>query len=79
LYPNPVKDVVTIETSLDVAAKVHVRVITDNGKVVQDLDKGVLNAGLQQIYINTANLAKGSYVVQLTVGNNHYSQIMVRE
>ena len=79
LYPNPVKDVATIETNLDVASKVEVRVVTDNGKVIQDLDKGILNAGLQQIYINTAELASGSYMVQLIVGNNHYSQVLVKE
>jgi hypothetical protein len=79
LYPNPAKDVTTIETNLDVASKVEVRVVTANGKVVEYLDKGVLNPGLQQIYINTSNLAKGSYIVQLTVGDNHYSQMMVKE
>jgi hypothetical protein len=79
LYPNPANDVATVETNLDVASKVHLRVISDNGKVVQDLDKGVLNPGLQQIYISTSNLAKGSYIVQLTVGSDHYSQIMVKQ
>jgi hypothetical protein len=79
LYPNPANDVATVETNLDVASKVHVRVVSGNGKVVQDFDKGVLNPGLQQIYISTSNLAKGSYIVQLTVGNDHYSQIMVKQ
>jgi hypothetical protein len=79
LYPNPAIDIATVETNLDVASKVHVRVVSDNGTVVQDLDKGVLNPGLQQIYISTSNLAKGSYIIQLTVGNDHYSQIMVKQ
>ncbi len=79
LYPNPVKDVATIETSLDVASKVQVQVVTRDGKIVQAFDKGFLNAGLQQIYINTNGLAKGSYIVNVIVGNNKYSQIMVKQ
>jgi hypothetical protein len=79
LYPNPAQDGATIEVGLDVASKVQVRIITNNGKIVQAVDKGTLNAGLQQIYLNTNGLSKGSYVVQVMVGNKNYSQIMVKQ
>jgi hypothetical protein len=79
LYPNPVKDGATVEVSLDVASKVQVQLVAQDGKIIQSIDKGVLNAGLQQIYINTNGLAKGSYVVRVTVGDNKYSQIMMKQ
>ncbi len=79
LYPNPVKDGATIEMGLNAASKVQLQIVAHDGKIVQAIDKGILSAGLQQIYINTNGLAKGSYIVHIKVGDKKYSQTMVKQ
>ena len=79
LYPNPVKDIATLELSLDAASKVNAQVISRDGKILLNMDKGILNAGTQQIYINTQSLAKGTYLIRLTVGDKTYSQPFVKD
>jgi hypothetical protein len=79
LYPNPVKDIATVELNLETASKVIVQVISHDGKVVLTSDKGIINPGTQQVFINTQNLAKGSYIVRTTIGEKTYSQLLVKE
>ena len=71
LYPNPVKDIATIELNLAAASKVNVQVISRDGKIVINSDKGILTEATQQVFINTQSLAKGSYIVRITVGDKH--------
>ncbi|MEP6466649.1 MAG: T9SS type A sorting domain-containing protein [Parafilimonas sp.] len=79
LYPNPVKDVATVELNLETASKVTVQVFSRDGKVVLTTDKGIINAGTQQVFINTQNLATGSYIVRTKVGDKTYSQMIIKE
>jgi type IX secretion system substrate protein len=79
LYPNPVKDVATVELNLEAASKVVVQVISRDGKVVLTSDKGIINSGTQQVFINTQNLAAGSYIVRTKVGDKTYSQLLMKE
>jgi hypothetical protein len=79
LYPNPVKEVATVELHLDVASKVSVQLVAQDGKVLISADKGLLTEGTQQIFINTRTIAKGSYILRLTVNDKKYTQILVKE
>jgi len=79
LYPNPVKEKATIEVNLETASKVKARLISRDGKVLLNTDKGVLNEGIQQFYINTQSIAKGSYILRITIGDKTYSQLLVKE
>jgi hypothetical protein len=79
LYPNPVKDHATIEVNLETASKVKAQLISRDGKILSNTDKGVLNEGTQQFYINTQTIAKGSYILRVTIGDKTYSQLLVKE
>ena len=79
LYPNPVKDVATVELSLESASKVNVQVISHDGKIVLNSDKGVMIQGTQQVFINTQNLAKGIYIAHITAGDKTYNIPFVKE
>lgn len=79
VYPNPVKDVATIELNLTASSKVNLQVISRDGKVVLNADKGVLNAGVQQIYLHTQGFARGSYIVRVKAGANTYTMPIIKE
>jgi|SRR6478735_1949363 len=79
IFPNPVKDVATVQVRLDAAAKVSAQLISRDGKVLLSVDKGVLTEGLQQFYINTQGIAKGSYVVRINVGDKNYAGVIMKD
>jgi hypothetical protein len=79
LYPNPVKDVATVELNLTASSKVNVQVIAADGRVVINADKGILNQGTQQVFINTQNLAKGSYIVRVKTDSDTFTKTIVKE
>ena len=73
------KDVATVQVRLDAAAKVSAQLISRDGKVLLTVNKGVLNEGLQQFYINTQGIAKGSYIIRINVGDKNYSGSIVKD
>jgi hypothetical protein len=79
LYPNPVKDVATIELNLTASSKVNVQVISRDGKMVINSNKGILNQGTQQIFVDTKGLAKGSYVVRVKTDATTYSIPIIKD
>jgi len=79
LYPNPVKDAATVELNLTKASKVNVQVISRDGRIIMNTDKGILNAGVQQVYINMQSLAKGSYIVRVKTDDDVYTKMVVKE
>ena len=79
LYPNPVKDVATVELNLEAFSKVKAQLVSRDGKTLLNIDKGALNKGTQQFYINTQSLAKGSYILRVTIGDKTYSRLLIKE
>jgi hypothetical protein len=79
LFPNPVKDKITFEFSLTTASKVSVQVISHDGRIVMNIDKGILAEGSQVISIDGKTLASGSYMVRLTAGDKAYTQSFIKE
>ena len=79
MYPNPVKDVATIELNLEASSKVKAQLVSRDGKILLNVDKGVLNEGTQQFYINTQSIAKGSYILRVTIGDKTYSRLLIKE
>lgn len=79
IFPNPVKDVATIQVRLSAASKVSAQVISQDGKVLATVDKGIMPEGLQQFYINTQNIAKGTYVIRIKADDKIYSGLIVKQ
>jgi Secretion system C-terminal sorting domain len=67
VFPNPVKDVATLNVDLSVAADILVYITDAAGKEVQKLTiNGAVGGNTKRI--NMSNLAKGTYVMKVTTG-----------
>jgi Secretion system C-terminal sorting domain len=67
VFPNPVKDVATLNVDLSVAADVLVYITDAAGKEVQKLTiNGAVGGNTKRI--NMSNFAKGTYVMKVTTG-----------
>jgi hypothetical protein len=79
IYPNPVKDKLTVELNLTADTKVNVQVISKDGRVLLNADKGTLPQGLQQLNFNVQNIAAGSYFVRVKAGEKSCVQMIVKQ
>jgi Secretion system C-terminal sorting domain len=70
LFPNPVKNKVSINYSLEFAGQISLEVYDIIGKKVQTVDAGLKNAGQHSIDVNFENkLPHGVYLLKLNTEN----------
>lgn len=79
LYPNPVKDKFTVELNLTADANITVQIISKDGRLLLNADKGMLPQGQQQLTFNIQNIASGSYFVRVKAGDKSYTQNIVKQ
>lgn len=60
-YPNPAKDQMTIEYSLDNATDVVIEILGSNGQIIAEYNQGQKEAGKHTYDLNVSNLASGKY------------------
>lgn len=65
VYPNPVRDISTIEFELENQTDVIINVYDINGRTVQSMNLQGMNAGINQVQINASNWNAGNYFVRL--------------
>jgi len=75
-YPNPFNPVTTIEFSLSKPQEVKIELFNIQGQKVRDLFKGKKGAGLNQVTLNAANLASGTYIYRITAGDYVANKMM---
>jgi type IX secretion system substrate protein len=68
IFPNPAKDLATVHFSLPDAATVMIQVTDALGRTVNVINQE-LNAGVQNIDLNTASLPTGLYNVKIAAGS----------
>ncbi len=68
LYPNPVKDAVTLKVFSDKTKTLQVDIVNAEGKLIQSQKLG-LNEGANTRTLNLANLPKGTYFARVTTAN----------
>ena len=66
-YPNPFKDEVTLEFSLDADAEVQIIISDVNGRTVQQLQVDNLSRGIQSHSISTEDWISGIYFYQVQI------------
>jgi hypothetical protein len=76
LYPNPAKEMATLEFSLESNADYKLEVLDITGKSVFN-SNATANTGVNQINIPTENLNEGIYIYKLTVNGNAISNKFV--
>jgi len=74
LSPNPAKDIMQINYTLNKTASLTSSVFDINGKLIDSKQRGVQLAGNQQFSYNTANLAEGTYFFTLDTGKEKITQ-----
>lgn len=65
LYPNPAKDFTNLSFDLKNNSDVEIAISTIDGKIISTQNFGKLNAGMQNIQLNTANLSTGIYFISI--------------
>lgn len=70
VYPNPVKDLVTLSLNLNKAAKLNIQILDLTGKQVNEGLTQNFNAGAQAMVLNTEALENGIYFVRVSSGSS---------
>lgn len=68
LYPNPANDIATVNINLVESAKVAVNVYDVTGKLVSTVYNAQMNAGSNNVTIETADLESGIYFTTINSG-----------
>ena len=70
MYPNPVKDLATVKFNLKKSATVLVNVFDLNGRLINSIKSQNAAVGNNKIEVNCSTLSKGTYLMQLIVGQS---------
>lgn len=73
LFPNPTGDAATVAISLKQAEHYEFTIVDLNGRQVMETVARELNAGDNQIHLNTSALPNGQYIVKVASGNQTVS------
>ncbi len=69
IYPNPVKDIATLDINLAQSSNATIQVMDLMGRNVIELGTKSLRAGQTTMEINTSNLSNGMYFVKVCTDN----------
>jgi TRAP-type uncharacterized transport system substrate-binding protein len=69
IFPNPAYDVINIQYELKTSSELHITLFDLSGKRVVTLFNGKQTQGNQELILNTSELNKGIYLLQMNVGN----------
>ena len=68
-YPNPANTILNIEFMADNSTSSTIEIFDMQGRTVQTINNGIIEAGLQTVAIDVANLSKGVYFYKVINGN----------
>ncbi len=78
-FPNPVENVLNVLYRLAEPANVSIQIGDVQGRVLQNLSLGRLNAGEQQQDLNLRNLPAGQYFITLQAGDTMVSRVISKK
>ncbi|PKP04438.1 MAG: hypothetical protein CVU14_00215 [Bacteroidetes bacterium HGW-Bacteroidetes-9] len=70
VFPNPVSSEINVKVELPVRSAVIARVFNLKGELVNKTEFGSINKGEHQLTIQAGNLQQGTYLLQLSIGND---------
>jgi len=76
IYPNPVKDIVTVELQAAVAGDIQVNLYNILGVRVKSWDSIYLSQGNQQIRLDFSQFKSGVYILKITQSGKVCSQVV---
>jgi beta-glucosidase len=80
LFPNPVKDVFSLDFDNLTSQEVSIKIFEPSGKLVQNLHQGKLKQGINSFsFTLPENLPKGMYFIEIKDLTNRYFKKIIRE
>ncbi len=74
VFPNPASDKLNINFYLPGQNEVTMHLTDLTGKNIINSNKGILNAGPHEFVLNTSQLTRGIYLLDISIGNEVYTQ-----
>lgn len=65
VYPNPTQNELNVKFSLNSNANVTAKISDLTGRVVKEIDLGILSSGDQNIVVPVADLSNGNYMLEI--------------
>ena len=76
-YPNPFNPLTNINYQVNETSNISINIYDINGKFVEELFNGYLNAGMHSIEWNASGVASGTYILQINNENYMSTQKLV--
>lgn len=76
VYPNPVKDFVTIELRSEISGEVKLSLINILGTEVKKWDEFIIYKGTQKIKIDLTSIKTGVYIIKITQFDQVRTQLL---
>ena len=76
VYPNPVKDFVTIELQSELSGAVKVSLFNILGSEVKKWDEFFLNVGDQKLKIDLSSIINGVYILKISMSDQVRTQLL---
>lgn len=76
VYPNPVKDFVTIELQSELSGAVKVSLFNILGSEVKKWDEFFLNEGDQKLKIDLSSIINGVYILKISTSDQVRTQLL---
>jgi hypothetical protein len=70
IFPNPSVNNASVIVNLKERSQVMIAMYDLNGRFVREISNGFLSAGERQVQFDVADLPNGTYILQLTAGND---------
>ena len=74
IFPNPARDMVNVDLSLQTAGTVEVNVWNANGQLIQRRAFNNLDEGYQRLNVDVRSLPSGAYYLQVTTTDENITQ-----
>jgi hypothetical protein len=74
LYPNPAKEHITVELSVNEPSSVEIFLIDMTGRIASTLHQGLLSAGTHSLTGDTRSLSAGTYYLMVRNGHEHFTR-----
>ena len=78
IYPNPFEDVFSVEFQLMEDAAVEIQLFDVMGRYLKNISSTELKAGAQSIKIDTVELTKGVYFIELIVDEIAHKKMIIK-
>ena len=79
LFPNPTKDVSNLGFNLIGTHEIQISISDILGRTIENIYSGNLGFGYHEMQINTSQLAKGTYLINLTIDGKEFTKKFVKD